>query len=71
MYYKNASAVVIVYDVTDRESFDSIAKWIKEVEQYSATEENDSILYAMVANKIDMASEQVVDLETGMEYAKS
>jgi GTPase SAR1 family protein len=31
MYYRNASAVVIVYDITDEETFNSVPRWLKEV----------------------------------------
>ena len=32
MYYKNAAAVALVYDSTNEESFDSVSKWVKEID---------------------------------------
>ena len=28
MYYRNANAAVIVYDITSSESFDAVASWV-------------------------------------------
>ena len=52
MYYKNAGAVALVYDITNQESFDSINKWMKEIDNHILT---NSVLLALVANKCDMS----------------
>ena len=33
-YYKGAHGIMVVYDVTDRESFDSINNWMQEIDKY-------------------------------------
>lgn len=33
-YYRGANAIVIVYDVTDRESFDHVKNWMNDIEKY-------------------------------------
>lgn len=33
-YYKGAHGVMLVYDITDRGSFDNIQYWMQEVEKY-------------------------------------
>lgn len=33
LYYKNAQVAIIVYDVTNEQSFDSVKAWIDELEQ--------------------------------------
>lgn len=35
-YYHSADALVLVYDITSRESFNSLPGWVKEVEQYAS-----------------------------------
>jgi len=49
IYYKGSSAAVCVFDVTNRDSFDNLPKWIETFRQH--TEENAPIL--IVGNKID------------------
>lgn len=34
-YYKGAHGIMVVYDVTDRESFDSINNWMQEIDKYA------------------------------------
>ena len=34
-YYRGAQGIIIVYDVTDRETFDNVRTWINEIEKYS------------------------------------
>lgn len=66
MYYKNAAAVALVYDSTNEESFDSVSKWVKEIDD----NRTNSVVIFLVANKSDMSSEEQVSMKTGIEYAK-
>ena len=50
-YYRNVAAVVFVYDVKKRESFDSMANWLEECKRYNLTPE--IIPMIMVGNKLD------------------
>ena len=49
-YYRNANAIIIVYDITSRKSFDNAKIWIKEVEQYL----DPGVLPILVGNKTDL-----------------
>lgn len=51
MYYKNSSAVILVYDTTNIETFESISKWIKEIEEHRTH----NVLIFLVGNKCDMS----------------
>ena len=33
MYYRDAMAAIVVYDITNRESFENAKKWIRELQQ--------------------------------------
>ena len=66
MYYKNAAAVILVYDSTNEDTFHSIGKWVKEIDEHRTTQ----VIVFLVANKCDMSQQEEVSLKTGMEYAK-
>ena len=55
-YYRNAHGCIAVYDVTNKESFDSIADQITSFIDYSPTNTARNIL--LVGNKLDLASEK-------------
>lgn len=65
MYYKDASVAVLVYDITDRATFESIPKWVKEIHE---NEPNASIV--LVGNKIDLDYARKVSKGEGEKLAK-
>ncbi|XP_008456546.2 ras-related protein RABC2a-like [Cucumis melo] len=67
-YYRGAHGIILVYDVTRRETFTNLINiWAKEVELYLTNRECIKIL---VGNKVDRGSERAVTTEEGMEIAK-
>ncbi len=54
MYYKNAAAVILVYDCTNMETFESISKWIKEIDEHRTG----NVLVFLVSNKCDMSQQE-------------
>ncbi|KAJ2851615.1 Vacuolar protein sorting-associated protein 21 [Coemansia brasiliensis] len=52
MYYRNAQAALVVYDITRASSLDRAKSWIKELERQA----NPNIVVALVGNKLDLAS---------------
>lgn len=67
-YYRGAHGIVLVYDVTRRETFTNLSKiWAKEVDLYSTNEECIKIL---VGNKVDRDSERAVTRQEGMALAQ-
>lgn len=55
MYYKGASAGIVVYDITSMESFEGAKNWIKELQNHLSTE----TVLALVGNKIDLGNRKV------------
>lgn len=49
-YYRGSIGVILVYDITNRESFNNIAKWLDETKAYA----NDKVTALLVANKTDL-----------------
>ena len=56
-YYRGCHGVICVADLTDKESFKSIDKWINEVNQYSSYPDIPKILFG---NKVDLTNKIVV-----------
>lgn len=65
-YYRGAMGVVLVYDVTDIRTFQHIAYWIRNIQQYASP----SVARILVANKVDLTAERQVTTEMGELLAK-
>jgi len=67
IYYRDADAAVLVYDITDSDSFDRVKSWVKELRQIAGNE----ISLAVCANKSDLERARKVSQSDGEAYAKS
>uniref|UniRef100_A0A8C4Q5Y9 Ras-related protein Rab-12 n=1 Tax=Eptatretus burgeri TaxID=7764 RepID=A0A8C4Q5Y9_EPTBU len=65
-YYRNAKGILIVYDLTKRETFEELGKWMKMVDKY-ASEDADLLL---VGNKLDREMEREVRRDEGEKFAR-
>ena len=61
-YYRNVSAVVLVYDVMNEQSFDSLSKWVTECANHGITP--DDVPMIMVGNKCESDNEQKMAVST-------
>jgi Ras-related protein Rab-1A len=66
-YYRGAHGIIVVYDVTDQESFTNVKQWMNEIDRYA----NDKVNKMLVGNKVDLTSKKVVDTDTAKEFAES
>ncbi|CAD8061341.1 unnamed protein product [Paramecium primaurelia] len=66
-YYKGAHGIILVYDVTDKQSFKDVENWLAEVEKYA----NENVVRVLVGNKVDLESKREVTSEEGKELADS
>jgi small GTP-binding protein len=66
-YYKGANGIGIVYDVTNRHSFETVSTWIEEISKKASP----NSFNVIIANKIDMVNHRVVSREEGENLAKS
>jgi Ras-related protein Rab-8A len=64
-YYRGAMGILLVYDVTDEQSFQNIRNWIRNIEQHAA----DNVDKILVGNKCDMLSEKLVETARGQALA--
>ncbi len=56
-YYRNVDAVVFVYDVTRKSSFDGLPRWIQEFQTYT---ENKRVPQIIIGNKCDLHADRQV-----------
>ncbi len=49
-YYRNSSAVILVYDITRRETFEHVTRWLAEIRQHV----EESVPVLLVGNKLDL-----------------
>jgi len=64
-YYRGAHGIIVVYDVTDVESFNNVKQWLNEIDRY-ATE---NVTKLLVGNKCDLVNKKAVDYETAKDFA--
>ena len=67
LFYKDANAAILVYDITNKFSFEEIQNyWLTQVKE-SATE---NIIMAIVGNKLDLYEQELVNQEEAKKYAE-
>lgn len=67
LYYRGASAAVVVYDITSTETFQKAQYWVKELHKHGSP----NIVLALVGNKADLHASREVSVETAQEYAEN
>ncbi|KAI8891405.1 hypothetical protein K501DRAFT_319396 [Backusella circina FSU 941] len=66
-YYRGAQGVILVYDVSSRETFDALQTWWNEVNTYCSSPD---VVKMIVGNKVDKASSRVVSYDEGATLAR-
>lgn len=66
MYYRNAQAALVVYDVTKPQSFIKARHWVKELHEQA----NKNIIIALVGNKIDILEDNENERKVAKEEAE-
>ena len=64
-YYKDTQGVILVYDITDRDSFDNIDTWVQDIKNCCPA----NCVVVLVANKTDLNDKRVVTFKEGKNKA--
>jgi len=67
IYYRDANGALLVYDITDNDSFVRVQNWVKELRKMLGNE----IVLAIAGNKMDLERNRVVSVEKAESYAQS
>lgn len=64
--------MILVYDITARDTFDSLSSWIQELDTFAGTgPASKEVVRMIVGNKNDKEFGRVVSYEEGEEFARS
>ncbi|KAL4489222.1 hypothetical protein ABPG72_006286 [Tetrahymena utriculariae] len=64
---QGAHGIVVVYDVTDRLSFENVKTWMSEIEKYA----QENVCKLLIGNKSDLSDKRIVSTEEGQQLASS
>jgi GTPase SAR1 family protein len=65
MYYRGAQAAIVVYDISNKETFHKAQTWIKELQRQASP----NIVIALAGNKLDLAAKRQVSFDEAKAYA--
>lgn len=61
MYYRGAAAAIVVYDITNKESFNGAKSWVKELQRRG----DPNVVIALAGNKEDLVNKRKVEFQVG------
>ncbi|KDE09738.1 hypothetical protein, variant [Microbotryum lychnidis-dioicae p1A1 Lamole] len=71
-YYRGAQGVILVYDITARDTFESLTSWIAELDTFAGTGSGaKEVVRMIVGNKTDREFSRVVSTAEGEAFAQA
>ncbi len=65
-YYRNTICTFLMYDITNRKSFEDIKLWLEEAKTYG----NSSMYFILIGNKCELTDKREVPIEDGRNFAQ-
>ena len=66
-YYRGAHGIIVVYDVTEMETFNNVKQWLHEIDRYAS----EGVNKLLVGNKADLVTKKQVETQAAKEFADS
>jgi len=66
MYYRGAQAAIVVYDITNADTFERAKSWVKELQRQASP----NIVIALAGNKADLTTNRIVEYDEASAYAE-
>ena len=64
--YKGAAGIMLIYDITNRNTFDNVKKWVNSIKE----EVTSKVVIILVGNKIDLEKKRQVQTDEGEQIAE-
>jgi len=64
-YYRGAHGIIVVYDITDAQTFTNVKQWLGEIERYAC----ENVNKLLVGNKSDLKDKRKVNEDTAKDFA--
>jgi len=64
-YYRGAHGIIVVYDVTDPDTFTNVKQWLQEIDRYAC----EGVNKLLVGNKNDLANKKAVEYSVAKEFS--
>jgi small GTP-binding protein len=65
-YYRGSAGALLVFDLTSRDSFENIGRWLQDIRDVARSD----VVALLIGNKSDLADQRVVTTEEASEFAK-
>ena len=66
-YFRGGHGILLLYDVTERDSFKNLGNWLIEIEKNA----NQEVLRILIGNKCDLEESRVISTKEGQDFANS
>ena len=66
-FYRESNALLLVYDVTNKKSFDAFDMWLREVSKFGG----EALPVFVCGTKCDLSSKRIVSTQDGEDWTKS
>lgn len=67
LYFKAAVGALLVYDITNRDSFENVSKWMAQIKEKA----DPNIVMILIGNKSDLAEMRQVKMDEAMRFAET
>ena len=64
-YFKGSHCILLVYDITNRDSFKNLENWLIEIEKNAS----ENVLKILIGNKNDLVDEREINADEGQAFA--
>ena len=64
-YFRGSNGILLIYDITSRDSFKNLESWLIEIEKHAS----DNVLKILIGNKNDLENDRVISVEEGQNFA--
>jgi small GTP-binding protein len=65
-YYRGSAGALVVFDLTNRDSFDSVPRWLRDVRDVARSD----VVTMLIGNKSDLPAKRSVSAEEAADFAK-